>query len=132
MKKLKIMGKVVLVAFTLAAIIFVLFNKDPSYPFYEDVGDSSYKDMSNPVNWCFVDNCHGLDVTCGPFPPDACTEMYVVGDRCLQYAKCETINGICQQVEDPQFTQCKSCVQECIETKEGDGIDVFECESKCG
>ena len=80
---------------------------------------------------CALENCHGLDIKCGPNPPDACTEVYMVGDKCLKYAKCGVQNGKCQQIQNSQFTQCKSCVQTCIDINKNDNIKLFECESKC-
>ncbi|MFZ2038358.1 MAG: hypothetical protein WAV11_00230 [Minisyncoccia bacterium] len=80
---------------------------------------------------CELENCHGLDIKCGANPPEICNEMYGIGDRCLQYAKCGIQNGSCQQIQNSQFTQCKSCVQKCVDTNSGDIIKAFECESKC-
>ena len=92
------------------------------------VGFLMYKNSTT----CAIETCHGLDVKCGPNPPDACTEMYAVGDKCLQYAECGVQNGECQQIQNSQFTQCKSCVQKCIDANENDDINLlFECESKC-
>jgi hypothetical protein len=80
---------------------------------------------------CKLENCHGLDIKCGPNPPDYCTAIYGIGDKCLQYAKCGIQNGTCQQIIDLQFTQCKSCVEDCIENNKNDSIKSFECESRC-
>ena len=80
---------------------------------------------------CSVENCHGLDITCGPNPPEMCTEMYALGDKCLQYAKCGVLNGTCQQIENAQFTQCKTCAQNCEKENVNDPMKAFECESKC-
>ena len=80
---------------------------------------------------CAMENCHGLDIKCGSNPPDVCTEIYEVGDKCLQYARCGIQNGKCQQIQNTQFTQCKTCVQKCIDTNKNDNIGLFECESKC-
>lgn len=80
---------------------------------------------------CSLENCHGLDIRCGSNPPDICTEIYEIGDNCLQYAKCGVQNEKCQQIENPQFTQCKSCVQKCIDANESDNMKLFECENKC-
>ncbi|MFH1046704.1 MAG: hypothetical protein V1738_00210 [Patescibacteria group bacterium] len=80
---------------------------------------------------CEVENCHGMDIVCGPNPPDACTAMYAIGDKCLQYAQCGMMNGECQQIGNPQFTQCKSCIQACIDTHKDDAMKQFECESEC-
>jgi hypothetical protein len=80
---------------------------------------------------CSLENCHGLNITCGSNPPDVCTEIYEIGDKCLQYAKCGVQNGKCQQIQNSQFTQCKSCVQKCIDANENDNMKLFECENKC-
>jgi hypothetical protein len=84
-----------------------------------------------PVVRCAVENCHGMDITCGPNPPEACTAMYGIGDKCLQYAKCGMQDGKCQQVADPQFTKCKTCVQTCIDANKNDNMKMFDCESRC-
>ena len=81
---------------------------------------------------CAVENCHELDIRCGFNPVEACTAIYMIGDKCLKYAKCGFQNGICKQIQNSQFTECKSCVQACIEVNKTDNIKLFECESKCG
>jgi hypothetical protein len=80
---------------------------------------------------CQLETCHGLDIVCGSHPPDVCTEIYELGDKCLQYAKCGVQNGKCQQIQNSQFTQCKLCVQKCTDANKNDNIKLFECESKC-
>ncbi len=80
---------------------------------------------------CELENCHGLDIKCGSNPPDVCTEIYMLGDKCLQYAKCGIQNGTCQQIQNAQFTQCKSCIQACIDSNGNDNMKAFECESNC-
>ncbi len=80
---------------------------------------------------CAVENCHGLDIKCGANPPDVCTEVYELGDRCLVYAECAIVNGVCQQVVSDNFTQCKSCVESCIAQFSDNYDQLFECESRC-
>jgi hypothetical protein len=88
--------------------------------------------VPTPTNQkCALETCHGLDVTCGPNPPDVCTEMYGMGDKCLKYVQCGIVNGTCQVIENASFSQCKSCVENCINTNKGDAIKGFECESNC-
>jgi len=84
-----------------------------------------------PCDGCFLETCHGLDISCGPNPPGACTMMYAMGDKCLQYDKCGIINGQCQKIVNVQFTECKACIQACICSNTNDSIKMFECESKC-
>jgi hypothetical protein len=81
---------------------------------------------------CALETCHGLDIACGSNPPMVCTDIYGMGDRCLKYAKCGVQDGKCQQVQDPKFTDCKACVQKCIDGNKNDPAKSFECEGKCG
>ena len=60
-----------------------------------------------------------------------CTEMYQLGDKCRQYAKCGVVSGTCQQIESPEFTACKSCAQKCENDFPNNPDKAFECESKC-
>ncbi len=80
---------------------------------------------------CEVENCHGMEISCGSNKPEACTMMYGLGDKCLQYAQCGLVNGKCQQIENPKFTTCKSCVQNCIDENQSDSLKSFDCESNC-
>ncbi|MCX6720330.1 MAG: hypothetical protein NTW11_00805 [Candidatus Staskawiczbacteria bacterium] len=99
------------------------------------VGEFSAKDCTlvenNVSSTCAIENCHSLDIKCGPNPPEVCTEIYMIGDKCLKYAKCGIENGKCQQIENSQFTNCKSCVQSCIDANKNDNIKLFDCENKC-
>ncbi len=80
---------------------------------------------------CKRENCHGLDIKCGPNAPDICTTLYSIGDKCLKYAECGLQNNKCQQIENSQFTQCKTCVQACVDSNKDDTVKMFACESKC-
>ncbi|MFA6525079.1 MAG: hypothetical protein WCT33_02275 [Patescibacteria group bacterium] len=88
-------------------------------------------DDGNVNSNCALETCHGLNIKCGANPPEACTMMYAIGDKCLQYAECGIQNGECQPIQNSQFTQCASCVQNCIDTFADDNIGLFECESNC-
>ena len=81
------------------------------------------------LNNCGIENCHGLDISCGPNVPDACTAMYQLGDFCRQYANCSIINGSCALEQNQEFLTCKSCIEDCEELY--DGIDAFDCENVC-
>ncbi len=80
---------------------------------------------------CKLENCHGLDIKCGPNAPQMCTMEYAMGDRCLQYAKCGIQNGKCQQLMNSQFTECKACIEKCITAGDTNGSNMFVCESLC-
>jgi hypothetical protein len=93
-------------------------------------------DQTNPGDsassgQCGVANCHGLDIECGT-PVQMCTQMYQLGDKCRQYAKCGVASGKCQQIESPEFTACKSCAQKCENDNPNDPDKAFVCESQCG
>lgn len=83
-------------------------------------------------NQCEVMNCHGLDISCGSGPAKMCTEMYQIGDNCLQFARCGVVNGTCQQIENPQFTACKSCALRCQTNFSNSPEQALSCESNCG
>jgi len=81
---------------------------------------------------CGIENCHGLDIVCGEKPAEICTEMYQLGDRCRQFAECGMVNGGCRQIENSQFTLCRSCALKCEKDFPNDPGKAFTCESKCG
>lgn len=80
---------------------------------------------------CGFTSCHGLDLACGTNVPDVCTMEYRLGDKCRQYARCDSGGGSCTFVTDPQFATCKACVKECESRTGTDPVSAFECESKC-
>ena len=86
--------------------------------------------VSGCVQQCGIENCHGLDITCGPNVPDVCTEIYMIGDSCRQYASCEIFNGECVLVKNNAFETCKSCVENCPESND-DPAMLFSCENEC-
>jgi len=113
MKKKYIFIIIALIAVGLLFTAFFLFNRPKS------------------SNTCGIENCHGLDIVCGPHPAQICTEIYELGDKCRQYVQCSLEDGVCRQTENPQFTACKNCVEKCSEKDEKDQIKLFECESRC-
>jgi hypothetical protein len=84
-----------------------------------------------PTSVCAVENCHGMDIKCGPNPPQVCDMMYGIGDKCLKYAQCGVQDGRCGQIQNPEFTQCKTCVQKCVDANKNEAIKAFQCESAC-
>lgn len=89
-------------------------------------------DTKPNLGTCGIENCHGLDIVCGSNPAEMCTEMYQLGDRCRQFAKCGVVNGSCRQIEDTQFTACKICVETCERKFPNDPEQAFMCENGCG
>jgi hypothetical protein len=80
---------------------------------------------------CGIENCHGLDIACGPNVPDACTMIYMAGDNCRQFVSCKITNNQCELETTPKFENCKSCVEKCEVDYEDSQIGFFECESGC-
>lgn len=96
------------------------------------VWEEPCEEPSGDAVGCGVENCHGLDITCGPNPVLMCTEEYLIGDKCRKYVTCGIVQGECTKMEDPQFIKCKSCVEECINKYSADSsMRIFECESLC-
>jgi hypothetical protein len=80
---------------------------------------------------CGIEQCHGLELTCGSNVPDACTEIYQLGDFCRQYfSGCEVVDGDCAKVSnasaDLLFSKCKFYIEHC--EKISDPIKAFQCE----
>ena len=80
---------------------------------------------------CGFTTCHGLDLACGTNAPQMCTMEYRIGDRCRQYARCDTSGGSCTLVIEPKFTACKACVEKCQMAAGPDSLSAFSCEEKC-
>lgn len=83
------------------------------------------------VGKCDVQECHGVNLTCGRNVPDACTEMYQVGDGCRNFFACTVRKGSCVAAENPRFDICKSCITECEKKHGQDAEAVFQCDSQC-
>ncbi len=77
---------------------------------------------------CGFTTCHGLNLACGPNPPQFCTMEYQIGDKCRQYAGCDGSGGSCRLITTPQYDACKSCVAKC---GGGDAAEILGCEVKC-
>ena len=91
--------------------------------------DRLYKSVPQPQ--CGLENCHGLDISCGPNIPESCTFEYQIGDKCRKYVSCEIIDGRCQVVKSEKFEACKLCVENCVSEFKDDPVKAFECESRC-
>lgn len=87
-------------------------------------------DFPNVSEQCGIENCHGLNIVCGK-PAEICTMIYQLGDKCREFAQCGLVNNVCQQIENPQFTACKSCALKCENDFPNDPDKAFMCESNC-
>jgi len=123
---MKIKSKIwlLLLFFLVIGFVFFLINKNylPKFP-QQILSPSSEK--------CGIENCHGLDITCGPNIPQTCTFEYQLGDRCREFAKCEIIEGKCQLVKSQKFTDCKTCVEGCLKKHQNNTVELLRCEEKC-
>ena len=77
---------------------------------------------------CGFTTCHGLNLACGTNAPQVCTMEYQLGDKCRQYATCDSSGGGCKLLTTSQYDTCKSCVSKC---GGGDAAEIFGCEEKC-
>lgn len=94
---------------------------------YEIIGESGGK--SGPA--CEIENCHGMEIVCGPDPAEVCTQVYMLGDGCRKFAACGIVDGKCQPVPLDGFEKCKACVEKCAADFKDDSVKMFECESLC-
>ena len=84
------------------------------------------------LSTCGFTTCHGLDLACGTNAPQMCTMEYRIGDRCRQYASCDTSGGSCTLVtSNPKFTTCKACADNCQIQAGPDSLAAMTCEEKC-
>jgi hypothetical protein len=114
-------------------VVYVVMEKaDAINPVKKDPasGDDGVQDPA-VVGKCGIESCHGMEIVCGSNVPDVCTEVYMLGDSCRQFAKCGIIAGLCQSVQSPRFDQCKTCVKKCESDFDKDNAKMFECESGC-
>jgi hypothetical protein len=95
------------------------------------VSPSTTATGSPGVTSCGFTTCHGLDLACGANAPEVCTMEYRLGDKCRQYARCDSSSGSCRLVTDEKFDTCKSCVELCAARETADPAAAFDCEAKC-
>lgn len=86
---------------------------------------------AQPSGKCGIENCHGMDIVCGANPAEMCTEIYMAGDNCRQFASCAAVAGKCQLQKSAKFESCKTCVEKCTSANKNNQIEFFECESRC-
>jgi hypothetical protein len=77
---------------------------------------------------CGIEQCHGLEVTCGQNVPEFCTAIYQLGDFCQQFVNCRTVENECKMMETEKFEACKTCVSKCERIE---GVEAFDCEAEC-
>jgi hypothetical protein len=81
---------------------------------------------------CGFTTCHGSDLACSTSAPQICTAMYQIGDKCRQYASCDTGGGGCTLVtSNPKFVNCKACAERCQIQAGPDSLAAMTCEEKC-
>jgi len=131
-KKIIFFGLVVLVL-VLAGAGLAYFRKSsimPEPPIVPEPGVTGEPTAVADEN-CGIENCHGLEISCGPNVAEICTMEYEIGDKCRQFARCGFVDGKCQVLSSVEFEACKACVEKCI-SDFGDSEAVLECEANCG
>ena len=116
------------------ALVLVIFAIFIWNNYQIQVQERSSKPIKSPLQIsekCGLENCHGLDITCGPNVPEACDMMYMAGDNCRQFVNCQTIEGQCKLGKSPRFDSCKACVEKCERDYSDDQIKFSTCESNC-
>ncbi len=102
---------------------------------FSGIGLFVYQTTANPDKQvpvkCGMENCHGMDITCGQNVPEVCTGEYLLGDKCRPFASCEVVNGKCQLIKSERFGACKSCVEKCLSDFKNDYIRAFDCGEDC-
>ncbi len=89
---------------------------------------SNFQQQPETPSSCGIENCHGLDISCGPHVATICTEQYVMGDVCRQYAECGMVDDTCTHIINQQFMECKSCVKICLTLQPDQQLP---CEQQC-
>ena len=101
---------------------FLLYKNKPSSHFSPPL----------PQAKCGVQECHGVNLTCGPNVVEMCTDLYAMGDGCRQYFKCGYINnGACDQIPDERYEKCRACVKKCISNTNDGPEKAMTCDSNC-
>src|SRR3989338_6694556 len=95
----------IIVFFMIVAGIFIWNN------YQIEISERQIKPLRAPAiisGECRIEQCHGLDLTCGPNIPEWCTEEARIDDFCRQYVRCEKVGRECRLIKEPKFEDCKS------------------------
>ena len=104
--------------------------KGPGEQYFEaqpQPGEKEPVKSTEPLE-CRISNCHGLEIECGLKAPFFCDAQYILGDMCRRFARCEMIEGQCQLVKEPEFEECRACVEKCLAEPEEEQL---ACEEGC-
>lgn len=112
-------------------VVYIIAGKDGGNDPAKDPSADGDAGGSADSGVCGIESCHGMEIVCGSKVPEACTEVYMMGDGCRQFAKCEISGGKCQIAPSDKFDQCKACVQKCEIDFSQDSMKMFECEYNC-
>ncbi|MFH1505962.1 MAG: hypothetical protein ABIE94_03140 [archaeon] len=55
---------------------------------------------------CGLENCHGIDFSCGWDVAKDCTEEFAPGDECRELVECKILDGRCEMVKKSGFEMC--------------------------
>lgn len=119
--------KIIMFPVVLTLMFLVLIATGCTSPQADGVINPGVTTPAEPAR-CGFTTCHGLDLACGANPPEACTAMYAIGDKCRQFAYCSNTAGTCTLVKTPEFDTCRRCVEQC---GGADSAEILLCEEKC-
>jgi hypothetical protein len=97
-----------------------------------EISERPIKPLKPPViisGKCGIEQCHGLDITCGPNIPEMCTTEMRIDDYCREYIRCEKVGRECRLIKEPKFEECKSCIEKC--NRDEDPEKAFQCARRC-
>jgi len=117
-------GPVFLLVVMLAVFFWNYYKKETP--------EGSIRPIKPPViisGECGIEQCHGLDITCGSKVADQCTMEMRIDDFCRGHVRCEKAGSKCQLIKEPQFDGCKSCIERC--KRGNDPEKAFKCASDC-
>ncbi|OGG32262.1 hypothetical protein A3I51_00960 [Candidatus Gottesmanbacteria bacterium RIFCSPLOWO2_02_FULL_38_8] len=117
----------ILALFVIVVVVFIWNN------YQIEISERSIKPIRPPAiisGECGIEQCHGLDITCGPNIPEGCTTEARIDDVCRQHARCEKVGRECRLTKEPEFEDCRSCIEKC--NQEEDPEKAFQCAGGCG
>ena len=91
-------------------------------------GFSTFAAATTETHRCGLESCHGVNLKCGFNPPDMCTQVYMIGDFCRQYANCELSGETCNLIKNSKLDKCIDCVNACPKKNP---LTQAGCEAKC-
>ncbi|MFZ5376131.1 MAG: hypothetical protein ACOZAN_00480 [Patescibacteria group bacterium] len=121
-----------LIGATVLSLLFRALNP-PDVRYYPQnngqIGTDPTSPTGNNIATCGIEQCHGVDVTCGSNVPEACTLEFRIDDTCRSLIRCQQTGTRCELVKDDAFANCQNCVEKCMQLSDAD--QSLNCATKC-